>query len=173
MRLLNCSISSVLPSVEVVLGEGNARGDVVLEGVVEKRGVDGKSVKDGNAVGRHPKVNLSPRGVGNVVNRQLAEATPGQLSQHGADVYIERLEMMLRAAWPQAIQGNLKAVMVVLRVLKQEAKFYGLDDGPDGLTPGRAQPVGGVSAAPLEGASYFFDQACRTIRRASSSGTTS
>jgi hypothetical protein len=81
-------------------------------------------------------VNLSPKGVGNVVNRQLAEATPGQLSQHGADVYIERLEMMLRAAWPQAIQGNLKAVMVVLRVLKQEAKFYGLDDGePDGLTP--------------------------------------
>ena len=135
MRLLNCSISSVLPSVEVVLGEGNARGDVVLEGVVEKRGVDGKPVKDGNAVGRHPKVNLSPKGVGNVVNRQLAEATPGQLSQHGADVYIERLEMMLRAAWPQAIQGNLKAVMVVLRVLKQEAKFYGLDDGPDGSTP--------------------------------------
>jgi len=44
--------------------------------------------------------------------------------------------MMLRAAWPQAIQGNLKAVMVVVRVLKQEAKFYGLDDGePDGLTP--------------------------------------
>jgi hypothetical protein len=30
-------------------------------------------------------------------------------------VYIERLEMMLRAAWPQAIQGNLNAVMVVLR----------------------------------------------------------
>jgi len=35
MRLLNCSISSVLSSVEVVLGEGKARGDVVLEGVVE------------------------------------------------------------------------------------------------------------------------------------------
>jgi hypothetical protein len=49
--------------------------------------------------------------------------------ENGVAVYIERLEMMLRAAWPQAIQGNLKAVMVVLRVLKQEAKFYGLDNG--------------------------------------------
>ena len=82
-------------------------------------------------IGKHPKVNLSPKGVGNVVNRQLAEATPRQLSQHGAAIHIERLELMLRAAWPQAIQGNLKAVMVCLRVLKLEAKFHGLDDGDD------------------------------------------
>ena len=31
-------------------------------------------------VGRHPKVNLSPKGVCNVVNRQLAEAGLRQLS---------------------------------------------------------------------------------------------
>jgi hypothetical protein len=32
-------------------------------------------------IGCHPKVNLSPKGVCNVVNRQLAEAGPRQLSQ--------------------------------------------------------------------------------------------
>ena len=58
---------------------------------------------------------MSAKGVGNVVNRQLAETAPRKLSEHRAAVYIERLEMMLRVAWPQAIQGNLKAVMVVLR----------------------------------------------------------
>jgi hypothetical protein len=59
----------------------------------------------------------------------MMNAGPRHFAQHGADVYIERLEMMLRAAWPQAVQGDLKAVMVCLRVLRQEAKFYGLGDG--------------------------------------------
>jgi hypothetical protein len=56
-------------------------------------------------IGRHPKVSLSPKGVGNVINRRLAEASPRQLSQHCTEVYIERLEMMLRAAWPKAMRG--------------------------------------------------------------------
>lgn len=84
------------------------------------------------AIGRHPRVNLSPKGVGNVVNRQLAEGTTTQLSRHGAALYVERLEMMLRVAWPKALAGDMKAVALCLRVLKQEAKLYGIDDGaPD------------------------------------------
>lgn len=79
-------------------------------------------------IGRHPKVNLSPKGVGNVVNRQLSEGT-NQLSRYGTNLYVERLEMMLRVAWPQALAGDLRAVALCLRVLKQEAKLYGLDDG--------------------------------------------
>jgi len=115
MRLLNCSISSVLSSVEVVLGEGKARGDVVLEGVVEKLGVDGKPVKDGNADRTPPEGESLPEGSATSSTASLPKRHPGSSPKHGADVYIERLEMMLRAAWPQAIQGNLNAVMVVLR----------------------------------------------------------
>ncbi len=92
-------------------------------------------------IGKHPKVKLSAKGVGNVVNRHLAEANPrhNPIAQQGAQVYIERLEMLLRVAWPQALRGDLRAVMVCLRVLKQEARFHGLDgdaqdtDARDGL----------------------------------------
>lgn len=80
-------------------------------------------------IGKHPKVNLSAKGVGNVVNRTLAEANPrhNDLGQQASTVYVERLEQMLRAVWPQAVRGDLKAVSVALRILAQEARFHNLD----------------------------------------------
>ncbi|WP_063899034.1 hypothetical protein [Mycolicibacterium chlorophenolicum] len=87
--------------------------------------VAGHSYRD---IGRHPKVKLSPKGVGNVVHRYLAEANPNQntIGQQASVVYLERLEQMLRAVWPQAIRGDLTAVRVALRILAQEARFHGL-----------------------------------------------
>lgn len=136
MRLLNCSISSVLPSFEVVLGEGKARGDVVLEGVVEKLGVDGKPVKDGNADRTPPEGESLPEGVGNVVNRQVAEATPGQLSQTWRGRVHRALGDDAACRMAAGHPGQPQCRHGGVAVLKQEAKFYGLDDGePDGLTP--------------------------------------
>jgi hypothetical protein len=79
-------------------------------------------------IGKHPKVNLSAKGVGNVIHQQLAQARPNDttLSELACQVHIERLEALLRAAWPQAIQGDLKAIMTVSRVLHQEAIVLGV-----------------------------------------------
>lgn len=63
-----------------------------------------------------------------MVHRYLAEANPNQntIGQQASVVYLERLEQMLRAVWPQAIRGDLTAVRVALRILAQEARFHGL-----------------------------------------------
>jgi hypothetical protein len=82
-------------------------------------------------IGRHQKVNLSAKAVGNVINTQLAHSNPrdNDLAQFAGAIHVERLEIMLRAVWPKALGGDLKAIMQVLRVLRAEAKFYGLDGG--------------------------------------------
>jgi hypothetical protein len=43
-------------------------------------------------------------------------------------MYVERLERMLRAAWRQAVEGDLLAIECVLRVLATEAKFFGINN---------------------------------------------
>jgi hypothetical protein len=82
-------------------------------------------------IGKHSKVNLSAKMVGNVLNRQLAHSNPrdNDLAKYAGAIHVERLEIMLRAAWPKALGGDLKAIMQVLRVLRLHAKFYGLDGG--------------------------------------------
>jgi hypothetical protein len=85
-------------------------------------------------IGRNPRVSLSAKMVGNVVNRQLAGANPhhNTLGTTAAAIYVERLEALLRSAWPQAMKGDLKAIHAVLAVLRAEAKVHG-------LAPGRAR----------------------------------
>lgn len=82
-------------------------------------------------IGRHPKVWLSPKGVSDVVHRALREANPkhNALGTQARVMYGERLEMMLRAVWPKAVAGDLRAVAVALRILAQEARFHALESG--------------------------------------------
>ncbi|MCG7595761.1 hypothetical protein [Mycobacterium sp. PSTR-4-N] len=95
--------------------------------------LSGHSYRD---IGLHPKVKLSAKGVGNVVHRYLAEANPNHntLGQQASVVYLERLEQMLRAVWPQAVRGDLKAVSAALRILAQEARFHSLDASAPGVS---------------------------------------
>ena len=81
-------------------------------------------------IARDPRVRLSYKAVGNVVNQYFEGATPRHriLSEQGTAIYVERLEMVLRMAWPQAVSGDLRAIQAVLSVLRAESKFYGLDD---------------------------------------------
>jgi hypothetical protein len=62
-------------------------------------------------IARHPRIKLSHQAVGNVVRRELAADAPHReaLSEQAASIYILRLERMLAAAMPQALQGDWRA----------------------------------------------------------------
>lgn len=62
-------------------------------------------------IAKHPMIPLSPQAVSNVVQRELAADAPHReaLSQQAADIYLLRLERMLAAAMPQALQCDWKA----------------------------------------------------------------
>ncbi len=72
------------------------------------------------------QVGLSCRGVQLAVKRhtQYSSRAATQLEE---DVYLERLETLLRAVWPAACEGNLDAVERARRILAQQARFFGLD----------------------------------------------
>ncbi len=55
----------------------------------------------------------------------------------------ERLEAALKAVWPQALEGDLKATDRVIKIMEREAKLFGLD------APQR-QEVTGRDGGPLE-----------------------
>ena len=74
------------------------------------------------------QVGLSCRGVQLAVKRhtQYSSRAATQLEEH---VYLERLETLLRAAWPQAIAGDLSALERCRRRLVAEARFFGVNPG--------------------------------------------
>lgn len=78
-------------------------------------------------IGRHPKVDLSCRGVELAIRRALTQdARVSVLSEHASALHVLRLQTLLRAFWPKALAGDLKAAEHCRRVLEQEARFYGL-----------------------------------------------
>lgn len=81
-------------------------------------------------IGRHPKVRLSARGVGNVVQKQLAADSSRRslLAEEAVAVYMQRLESLLRSHWPKALAGDLKAAEYCRRVIAVEARLLGLVD---------------------------------------------
>ncbi|ORA15561.1 hypothetical protein [Mycobacterium asiaticum] len=70
----------------------------------------------------------SPTSVGDIVKRKLSDEA-GRLevvrSRDGA-LFIERSEALLLAHWPRALQGDHIATAACLRVLDEQARFYGL-----------------------------------------------
>lgn len=59
----------------------------------------------------------------------LARFRKDQLQAHSDMIILEvaRLDAILRAIWPQAMEGKLKAVDRVLRIAERRAKLLGLD----------------------------------------------
>jgi hypothetical protein len=78
-------------------------------------------------IGAHPRVRLSAKGVGNVINAELsAEVAQRGLGVQARQVYVTRLENLLRSSWPKALAGDLKAAEHCLHVLALEARYWGL-----------------------------------------------
>lgn len=43
------------------------------------------------------------------------------------DLHRQRLEIALKAIWPQILQGDFEAIKLMLKILERDAKLYGLD----------------------------------------------
>lgn len=48
-------------------------------------------------------------------------------SDESRDLELDRLDRLQRFAWPQASQGNLRAIETILRIMGRRAKILGLD----------------------------------------------
>jgi hypothetical protein len=78
-------------------------------------------------IGRHPKVQLSKRGVELAIRRQLDLDSPHRrvLAEEARNVYVLRTELLLRAAMPKALDPThpqqLKAWEFCRRLLEQQA----------------------------------------------------
>jgi hypothetical protein len=47
-------------------------------------------------------------------------------ASHAAALFLERGEALLSAHWPRALRGDFKAALTCMRVLDEQARFYGL-----------------------------------------------
>lgn len=86
------------------------------------------AVRSYREIGRHPSILLSLRGVHLSLKRSLPHSSRS-VTEVAEIVYLERLEMMLRSAWPDAVEADLKAIEAVRRVLEIEARFFGPNAG--------------------------------------------
>ncbi|MBL3753008.1 hypothetical protein [Mycobacteroides abscessus] len=79
-------------------------------------------------IGRHPKINLGHATIGQIVHRELQKGGRSQLYEQASAIYIERLESLLRAVTPRALQGDPKAADLMLRILTHEARYFRIMD---------------------------------------------
>jgi hypothetical protein len=56
-------------------------------------------------------------------------------SREALTVYIARLEQLLKACWPAALKGDLRAIEAARKVLAQQAKLFGLEDHVGAVPP--------------------------------------
>lgn len=70
----------------------------------------------------------SPQSVGNVVRRELGRGGQrrGALTELGRAMFVERSEALLLSYWPAALAGDHRATDACLRLLDEQARFYGL-----------------------------------------------
>jgi len=97
---------------------------------------------------------LSPHGVQLSIERGMAAGAPrrADLLDSAFGVYVERIESLWAAFYPEAVRGNVKAAEVCRRLLAQMGDLYGLvqrgrvpdefppvaPGGPDALAEWRA-----------------------------------
>jgi hypothetical protein len=71
----------------------------------------------------------SPQSVCNIVRRELRsdDRSFSPATKFGRAIFVERSEALLRAVWPAAMAGDHDAGEECLRLLSQQAQFYGLE----------------------------------------------
>jgi hypothetical protein len=94
------------------------------------------------AVG-HPR---NPAYVWRIAKQELKEYT-GAPAREVLALEQERLDVMLRAAWPAALQGDMKAVQAVLRIEDMRCRLLGLYANPP-KPEGFPAPPGAVLVIP-------------------------
>ena len=83
---------------------------------------------------RHPRVRgehpITVSMVHNVVKKSLEKLANRHslLSDKAMAVYVERTEALIKATWPQAMRGDLKAIETCRRLLEQQGRLYDLEE---------------------------------------------
>lgn len=81
-------------------------------------------------IARHYSVGLTPGRVHQIIDEEMKKLASRHdlLSDQALPMYIERLETLLKATWPKAVGGDLKAVEVARRLLEQQARLWNLEE---------------------------------------------
>lgn len=99
-------------------------------------------------IGEHHSVGLDQSMVHRIIKQSIQDAADHRelLSDQALAIYVDRLEALLRAAWPKALTGDAKGIEVARRLMEMYGRLYGLEDEARGqLMP----PIGAESE--LEG----------------------
>ncbi len=82
-------------------------------------------------------VGVTPQRIHQIIKQELKNAAQHHqlLTEEALNVYVARLETLLKATWPQVIQGDLKAIETGRRLLEQQERLYGLNDQRAGKPP--------------------------------------
>lgn len=81
-------------------------------------------------IARHHSVGVTPGRVHQIIAEEMKKLAGRHdlLSDQALPMYIERLETLLKATWPKAVTGDLKAVEVARRLLEQQARLWNLEE---------------------------------------------
>ena len=81
-------------------------------------------------IGAHHAIDLDRSLVHRVIKKQIADAAAHRevLSDQALAIYVDRMELLIRAAWPKAMGGDPKGIEVARRLLADYARIYNLDD---------------------------------------------
>jgi hypothetical protein len=81
-------------------------------------------------IARHHSVAVTPGRVHQIIAEEMKKLAGRHdlLSDQALPMYIERLETLLKATWPKAVSGDLKAVEVARRLLEQQARLWNLEE---------------------------------------------
>jgi hypothetical protein len=117
-------------------------------------------------IARHHSVSLTPGRVHQIIAEEMKKLAGRHdlLSDQALPMYIERLETLLKATWPKAVSGDLKAVEVARRLLEQQARLWNLEE--EGKLP--AVPPMSDQELDEDGATELERYRARRQRRAGS-----
>jgi hypothetical protein len=81
-------------------------------------------------IARHHSIGLTPGRVHQIISEEMKNLAGRHdlLSDQALPMYIERLETLLKATWPKAVSGDLKAIEVARRLLEQGARLWNLEE---------------------------------------------
>lgn len=76
-------------------------------------------------------VGLTGQRIHAIIRRELKRGTRHRqmLAEQALDVYISRLDVMLKATWPKAATGDIRAIDLARRLCEQEARALGVGAG--------------------------------------------
>jgi hypothetical protein len=86
-------------------------------------------------IAKHPRIGMDPGHTHRIIVKELEKAAErfGLISEKALIVYSERLEMLLKAIWPRAMEKDPKSIEVARRLLEQQSRLYQLSDDRMGM----------------------------------------